>query len=433
MLRTDVALLKPTPEQEKQLFHLAEQSSLLWNRANYERRQAFFNRQKMPSYAKQCYTFKTSSHFKAIGTGKAQPLLKKMAESWKSFWELKKMQSQGRLPSHIHKVRPPRYWKDRETKQTEIKMFCVRNDCYRIKGQVIALGKNLKIPYAADRIRKGKYGRLDVIYDELSNRWYAHIPVKVRGSGRAHLHQPTVKRYGSVDLGICNIATLYVPNERPLIYSGRAILSDWVYNTKKIAQLQSQLKQNQHTSIRIRKLFRKRQCRFRHAMYSMLRNLFERAAKMGVTHLAVGDLNGIRQDKDLGTRTNQKLHNFWNHAQVLKRVMELGEEFGIKVVQVSEAYTSKKCCMCGKQHNGRIYRGLHVCKEVHRSTNADVNGAANISLQQEQVAVNRSLAKERETSGSRLMAQPLMLRWEYHRWRQEPRALQGLEDVRTYS
>ena len=254
MLRTDVVLLKPTPEQEKKLFHLAEQSSLLWNQTNYERRQAFFKHEKNPEYAKQCYTFKTSQHFRAIGTGKAQPLLKKLAESWSSFWELKQMLAQGRLPPHIKRVNPPRYWKDRTKEQTEIKMFCVRNDCYRIRGDAITLGKNLKVRYAADRIRNGKKGRLDVVYDSLSNRWYAHIPVKVRRHTRPH--QTT--KHGSIDLGICNIATLYAPDERPLIYSGRAVLSDWVYHTKKIAQLQSQLKQKQYTSIQIQKLFRKR-------------------------------------------------------------------------------------------------------------------------------------------------------------------------------
>jgi hypothetical protein len=40
VLRTDVILLKPTTtEKECELFRLAEQSSLLWNQANYERRQ----------------------------------------------------------------------------------------------------------------------------------------------------------------------------------------------------------------------------------------------------------------------------------------------------------------------------------------------------------------------------------------------------------
>jgi putative transposase len=166
-----------------------------------------------------------------------------------------------------------------------------------------------------------------------------------------------------------------------------------------------------------KKLFRKRQRRFRHATNSLLRDLFERAAKMSIAHLIVGDLSGIRNGNNLGRNTNQKLHNFWSHASILKRIRELGEEFGIQITLVSEAYTSATCCMCGLQHNSRIHRGLHVCSQVHKSINSDVSGAYNIY----NVAMNRSL--EVETSGSRLMAQPLMLRWEYHQWHQEPPVL----------
>ena len=51
----------------------------------------------------------------------------------------------------------------------------------------------------------GKQGRLEIIYDEARRSWYAHIPVEVenvienKGSLRA-----------SVDLGIVNLATVYI-------------------------------------------------------------------------------------------------------------------------------------------------------------------------------------------------------------------------------
>src|SRR2546425_2942872 len=99
VLRTNIVLLKPTAEQEKRLFRLATESSLLWNQANYERRQAFFKHEKMPSYAKQCNTLKHSEHFKVLGTGKGQAILSKLHESWQSFWELKKMRKQGLIAS----------------------------------------------------------------------------------------------------------------------------------------------------------------------------------------------------------------------------------------------------------------------------------------------------------------------------------------------
>lgn len=57
-----------------------------------------------------------------------------------------------------------------------------------------------------------------------------------------------------------------------------------------------------------------------------------------------------------------------------------------------------------------------VCPEAHRSINADVNGAVNIL----KVAVNRfphvRCTDDGETSGSGLMTQPLLLRWNYDEW-----------------
>lgn len=415
VLRTDIILLQPTPEQEKELFRLATESSFLWNQANYERRQAFFKHEKMPSYINQCNKLKHSEHFKAIGTGKSQAMLSKLHEAWRSFWELKKMQARGQLPAFIQKVGLPKYWKDRKTKHVEIRMFCIRNDCYSIdkEKQQIRIMKGMRIDYATHRIRDGKYGRLEVRYDELSNRWYAHIPVEIKKEKSVN---PTIRKYGSIDLGICNIAAVYVPDERPLIYSGRAVLSDWIYHTKKIAELQSQLPQKQYTSTRIEKLFRTRKRRFRHAINTLLRNLFERLQTMQITHLVIGDLNGIREGNDLGKRTNQKLHNFWSHNYILKRVKELGQEFGIEIIELSERGTSKTCCMCGQQHNGRIHRGLYYCKANNVVVNADVSGAYNLL----KVAVNGSLSSEHkqnmESSSSRHLAMPLMLRWEYHQW-----------------
>jgi len=171
-------------------------------------------------------------------------------------------------------------------------------------------------------------------------------------------------------------------------------------------------------SERIRLHFRRRQRRLKYAINTMLRNIFSILEAKQVGELYIGDLNGIRTEANHhGKKTNQKLHNFWVFNFMKKRIMELGEEYGITVKKVSEKDTSKICCLCGKQHNGRVERGLMICHETHQSINADVNGAVNIL----NVAVNRFpkvlSTDNTETSGSRLMAQPLLLRWNYNEWR----------------
>jgi len=257
-------------------------------------------------------------------------------------------------------------------------------------------------------------GRLEALRDELSGKWYAHFPVEIPWESPSRVD---ADRKASLDLGICNLAALYIEGEKPIIYSGRAVLSDWVYQTKKIADKQSKLPRRKHTSKRIRMQFRLRQRRLKHAVNAMVRHIFAVLESKHVGELYVGDLTGIREYAGHGRNGNQKLHNFWVFNFVYKRIVELGEEYGIAVKNPCEAYTSETCCLCGKRHNGRVERGLMVCPEKHMSVNADVNGAVNVL----NVAVHRfpvSLAQSTlGTSGSRLLAEPLLLRWNYNEWK----------------
>jgi len=403
VLRTSTVLLKPADAQPPSEY--AEQSAILWNIANYERRKALHGHKRMPSYAAQCRELKQTEPFKRLGACKAQALLSKLNEAWQSFHALLRLKKKGKLPPHIHKIRPPGYWK-RNGKRVA-KAFYVRNDGWGMNENEISISRAVKIPYQCGELWVGKQGRLEVRRDELSGRWYAHIPVEV--SWKPPSRTDAQKR-ASLDLGICNLATLYMEGERPVIYSGRAALSDWIYHTKRIADKQQNLTQKRYTSKRIRLRFRKRQRRLKHAVNTMLRSIFSLLEKRNVGELYIGDLNGIRKEADHGRRGNQKLHNFWAFNLIDKRIIELGEEYGIAVRKVSERNTSRTCCLCGRRHNGRVERGLMVCPETHQSINADVNGAVNIL----KVAVKRSpsvLSTDKgETSGSRLLAQPLLLR-----------------------
>jgi len=63
-------------------------------------------------------------------------------------------------------------------------------------------------------------------------------------------------------------------------YSANQLLSDWWYLSKKIADHQSKLKEinDKHTSKKLRKLYRERKRRFRHAINTVI-SRFVRAMK----------------------------------------------------------------------------------------------------------------------------------------------------------
>ena len=144
MLRTSIVLLNPSREQERHLNQLAEASDILWNIANYERRQAHFNYGNMPNYANQCKTLKEEEAFRKLGTCKAQALLSKLKEAWLSFYALLRLAKKGGLPPHIRHVSPPRYRKRDERKT---KSIYVRNDGWWMDEKALSISKKLEIPY----------------------------------------------------------------------------------------------------------------------------------------------------------------------------------------------------------------------------------------------------------------------------------------------
>lgn len=400
-------LLKPNDDTV--LRGYAEDSAILWNVANFERRKAWFNHERIPSYVAQWRVLKGLEVFKRLGTGKSQALLQKLNEAWQSYFALLRMKKQGKLPPHITKANPPHYWK-KDGKRIA-KAFYVRSDCWSMNKKAISIARGVKVQYQSGKLRVGKQGRLEVLHDTLLNKWYAHFPVSlIEGTSRV------AGKMASLDLGICNLAALYVESERPIVYSGRAVLSDWIYRTKKIAVKQSKLPRKKDTSKGILLQFRRRQRRLKHAVNSMCKDIFKRLENANVAVLVVGDLNGVRYENDKGTVFNQKLHNFWVFNKVTKRLLELGEEHGIIIRKVLEFKTSSTCCLCGKEHNGRVHRGLMVCSETHQCINADVNGSVNIL----DVAVGRfpnvRNTVKGESSSSGTLASPLLLRWNYDKW-----------------
>jgi len=111
----DVRLrLLPTGVEHESLMGIGLTCVRLYNELNYEKRQAFFKgeltRAKMYEIDRKYY-YKYND---VLGVN-AQAVIRKNDEAWSSFFELLKLEKQGRLPPHIKKVTPPGYWKDRFT------------------------------------------------------------------------------------------------------------------------------------------------------------------------------------------------------------------------------------------------------------------------------------------------------------------------------
>ena len=104
--RTLKVRLYPTGWQKQALKELHIRCAKLWNRANYLVRQEFFKSGKILSYESVYNFVKNSPEYKALPADIAQAVLKKLAESWKSFKELKELEKKGKLSKQIRKSFP---------------------------------------------------------------------------------------------------------------------------------------------------------------------------------------------------------------------------------------------------------------------------------------------------------------------------------------
>jgi len=377
MRRTNKLRLRPTEEQEKALLNLCEMSAVLWNKLNYIRRQRFFE----GLFDWEEGIAELYDEFKPIiGAVTAQQIIRKNNEAWRSFFALLKLKGEGKLPPHIHNVAPPRYWKDRESGRRRL-MTVIRNDSYRIeeegKKKWLVLPKGLRVRVIGSIRWEGKQGRLEIYYDDLTGRWYAHQSVEV--------DQPrhtTSSRKAFVDLGVANIITAWIEGEKQSIaFSGKPSLSDWWYWNHKISEHQSELKRanDRSASKRLRKLYRKRQRRFRDAINTIIYRFVKLCFGKGVSEIIVGDIAYIRDNNSKGSKINSLIHNFWSFRYIIERLKTTAENFGIKVKLVKESYTSSRCPWCGSESvrkHKRLFKCLSCGIEAHR----DVVGALNIAL-----------------------------------------------------
>jgi IS605 OrfB family transposase len=67
--------------------------------------------------------------------------------------------------------------------------------------------------------------------------------------------------------------------------------------------------------------------------------------KRGVQTIVIGDVRDIRQDHDVGSTNNQKIHQ-WSHGSVRHKLTYKAERLGMQVALQEESYTSRTCPHC---------------------------------------------------------------------------------------
>jgi IS605 OrfB family transposase len=204
------------------------------------------------------------------------------------------------------------------------------------------------------------------------------------GTGVITFGKPTQDSPGDniagVDLGIINIAAIAFSNGDSILFTGKGILARNQWYQKRASQCKpkewSKGKAESRQSERHKSYRRKAGNVQKLAVHNLTRHIINECILRSVGTIVMGDLTGIREDKDFGKRQNQQLHN-WPFAEILRQIQYKAQEAGIEVITVSERNTSKCCHVCG-QVGRRDPRGILTCQDCGFAINSDVNGAFNI-------------------------------------------------------
>jgi len=248
-------------------------TSQVKNEINYRRRQSLFKRGEIDWHTNKdlYYKYKNVIESSII----AQQIEHKSIKAWKSYFALLRLRAaKKKISSQTQTVKPPGYWKDRATGRRKL-LILVLGNCYKFDANLLKLPKKLRVKWKGQPKWASwkRQGMLTLIYDQVKGKWYAKQTVEVEP-----LHQPLSDKRAYMDLGILNLMTVVVDEERQaLAYSGRPALADWWYLSHRMSGLQSTAAKlnGRKTTRRTQILTRRRALRFKQYVNTAIRRAIE--------------------------------------------------------------------------------------------------------------------------------------------------------------
>ena len=389
MLLSHKTSIKISQEYSNIIGHMCYAASKLWNICNYERHHyKELGLEKYPDWYYQKKTHKGNLWYKQLPSQTAQETCKQLDKAWKSFYVLKKT-------GGIKDPNPPRF------KQGNIPVTYMQMGIRHEKGSDqlrLSLPKDLK------SYMEETYG----IHDKflyLENKIFRNMDhikqlrIYPPENGKCDLiviyemEEPEQLsqngHYLSIDPGLHNLMTCYDSGNGRAFILGRKYLSLERYFHKEIARVQSVWYAQQSergikypkTSEHIQRLYRKKQNTVKDYLHKVTRWIAEYCRKEEIRCVVVGDIRNIRKEKDMGHKTNQKLHSLPYNRLYIMLEYKL-KRYGIQLIKQEESYTSQCSPLSPEvskryaEASNRKERGMYVTDGVRY--NADAVGAFNI-------------------------------------------------------
>lgn len=168
-----------------------------------------------------------------------------------------------------------------------------------------------------------------------------------------------------IDLGIANLAAVAFQSGECILYRGQTLLALERQARERSARLEK-------TSARYRAIWSRVRDIRRLALHQLTNSIIRECLARQVGTMVVGDLKHIRQNK------RQQAVRMWAFGRVVEQLTYKGLEYGLKVIRVSEAYTSRRCHWCDGPGRRTQRQRQFRCSVCGRQIDADVGASFKI-------------------------------------------------------
>jgi len=312
--------------------------------------------------------------YRDVSSQSAQQTLKKLDKSYKSFFEsIKNPSLNARLPKYL--------------KSNHFNVVFQKQSFVQLKGSIrLALGKTSKkdkdsLDYLY--IKTGKLNKtvteVEIVPSNKATHFHLILKYDMNLEDLGNKKSSSISHYASIDLGITNLATVYIPYKRPYIIDGSEIKGINYETKRKNAKNQKNKvgeKRTEHTWL-------DRDQKVRNYLHIASTRLITLLKLCKIKHLIIGYNKSWKLNCNMGKANNEMFYKI-PYRHFVNMLFYKGEENGITVEETNESYTSK----CDSLENETVgyhksYKGKRCKRGLFQSNsgiciNSDVNGAINI-------------------------------------------------------
>lgn len=383
-----IRLSKTDAEIARKLCRLSKN---MFNVGLYAVRQYYFQERRYLRYEGVYHLVKTNENYQLLATDIAQQTLKVVDRSFRSFFNLLKAKSLGRITTDVN---IPAYL-DKDGYFMLVIPIRSRHDFAKYDWQ-------FTIP--TSRAFRRAHGTFTVsIPERLRGMAIKEIRIVPRYDGRIFEasyicdigETPPLRESEhalGIDLGLDNLATCVSTTDESFIIDGRWLKSANQWYNKRISELRSAKDKQGIKGLTAQEthILYKRANRVRDYLNKAVRYVVDFCLDRDISTVIVGYNPTLKQDVNMGRRNNQSFTNIPIFT-FRRKLQSLCERHGLLCLEQEESYTSKasfldrdpvptynldnpqEYAFSGK----RPKRGIYRTKDGYR-INADANAAANI-------------------------------------------------------